>query len=221
MIKEQKTVEERLARIEGMLDKISQGVNQAPSMVAIATDSMDEMIRNAGRDGVSFEESLGNGIHLLKRLADPKLSNALNNLIDIIEQGPGLLSIAMDTMDETIGNSNQGRVRLDDRINAVAHLLMRLSDPKIIEKLEGVVDLADQSSGLLAIGMDSFDELMVKNSKNLDFVKKLGEAFEEARNQEPEKVGGIFRLLRLVKDPDRQKALGFLMNILKQFGKKI
>lgn len=221
MVEEQKTIEERLERIEHMLERISQGVGQAPSMIAIATDSMDEVISKAGRDGVTFEDSLGNGIHLLKRLADPMLSARINGLLDTLEEAPGLVSIVADTLDETIKNASQGRVRFEDRLTGAGQLLSRLTDPAMVGKVDGLLDFADQSSGLLAIGMDSLDELMANNYENLDFVKKLGEAFEEARNEPPDKVGGIFGLMRSIKDPDRQKALSFLLNILKQFGKKI
>ena len=40
-----------------------------------------------------------------------------------------------------------------------------------------------------------------------------------AQQEPPAKVGGVFGLLRALNDPDRQKALGFLMNLLKHLGK--
>jgi uncharacterized protein YjgD (DUF1641 family) len=221
MVEKQMAVEERLARIEHMLEMISHGVNQAPSMIAIATDSMDEIIGNAGRDGVSFEESLSNGIHLLQRLSDPKIAGSLNTLIDNLEHGPGMVSMAMDSLDESIGQANQGSVRLDDRINGLTQLLTEISDPGMIDKLIGLVSFAHQSSGLFAMGMDTVDEMIANNSENLEFINKLGQSLQEAQSQTPVHVGGIFGLMRTIKDPDRQKALGFLMNILKQFGKKL
>lgn len=225
MVETQNSVEDRLARIENMLEKISQGVGQAPTMLAMATDSIDELINAESEGCIRFENSLSNGLNLLRRLSEPKIHSALSQLLNTLEQGPGLVSMIMDSMDSTIEKANQGSVRLDDRFNGLAKLLAQISDPKMLDKLDGLFDLVDQSSGLTAMVMDSLDEIMTGQSilddKNFELIKKLGAAVSEARDQTPAEIGGIWSLMRIIKDPERQKALGFLMNILKQFGKKI
>ncbi|GLR17684.1 DUF1641 domain-containing protein [Portibacter lacus] len=225
MIEAKLSVEDRLTRIENMLEKISMGIGQAPTMMAMATDSFDELIINKKREGINIEDSFENAFHLLSRLATPNISAMLEKLLDTMEQGPGLISIALDSVDESLRNANQGSTRLDERMNSVVHLLTQLTEPKMINQLNGLIKLADQSSGLVAMGMDTIDEFIDKSKildpKNIDLVKKLGQSITEAQNQPPLEVGGVFGLLRALKDPDRQKSLGLVMNILKQLGKNL
>ena len=227
------SIEERLSRMERTLEKISEGLQQAPVMLSIATDSVDEILRESKSKGISTEDRIKSGLHLLSRLSDPKINSALNGLLDTIEQAPGLISMLADTVDETIVNSNNGSVRLDDRIKAVTTVVSQLSDPATVEKLMQLMKLGDQLPGLMAMTMDSVDDFMHQHGKefidslsfldkdNLLFLKQAGDAFEEAKNEPSAPVGGIFAIMRAMKDPGRQKALGFLMNVLKNLGNKI
>lgn len=227
------TVEDRLSRIERSLDRIASGMNQAPVMLSMATDSIDEYLGAAKQEGIQIEDRLKDTLHLLGRLSDPKINRSLNNLLDTIEQAPGLVSMTMDTVDELVSQSNQGAVRLDDRIAGVGQLLRQLSDPQMVERLNGLMKISEQAPGLMAMTVDSIDAFMVRYDQefkdslsflhrdNLMFLKNVGEAMNEAQNQEPAKVGGVFGLLRALKDSGRQKALGFLMNVLKNLGNKL
>lgn len=88
--------------------------------------------------------------------------------------------------------------------------------------------LADQAPGLIAMTVDMFDEgmkeVMAKDFDLSSIMELAGEsnrALIAAKAEPPAKVGGIFGLLRLIKDKDRQKGLGFLMNFLKHLGRNI
>ncbi|GAB5553843.1 MAG: hypothetical protein Sapg2KO_34340 [Saprospiraceae bacterium] len=227
------TVEDRLSRIERSLDRIASGMDQAPVMLSMATDSIDEYIDAAKQKGIQIEDRFQDTLHLLGRLSDPKINQSLNNLLDTLEQAPGLVSMTVDSVDELVRQSNQGTVRLDDRIAGMGQLLNKLSDPKMVERLNGLITLSEQAPGLMALTVDSIDAFMIRYEQefkdslsflqrdNLVFLKNVGEAMTEAQNQEPAKVGGVFGLLRALKDSGRQKALGFLMNVLKNLGNKL
>lgn len=227
------SIESRLDRIEHMLEKMTSTMEQAPSMISIAADSVDEMISSSNSSEVSFEDRMANGLHLLNRLSDPKINNALNGLLDAMEQGPGLISMVMDSADESIKSLNDGPVKLDERIMSVTHLVNKISEPQMVDKVEALISFAEQGPGLAAMAMDSLDAFMERygndwkesisflDVENLKFLKKTGEALTEAQAQPPAKVGGIFGMLSAIKDPDRQRALGFLMNVLKNLGNKI
>lgn len=225
MIGSEISIDQRLDRIEKTLNKLTSGLDQAPSLVSIATDSIDELIQKANTSQVKFDDRLKNGLHLLSRLSDPKINSAINNLCDLVEQAPGLVSLTMDSVDEGLAKMNAGSVKLDDRINGVVKLVEKLSDPKMIERVDSLIAFSDQVPGLVAMTMDSVDDLIKKNlkenAKSIDLIKNLSQALNEAQNEPPAKVGGLFGLLGALKDPGRQKALGFLMNILKNLGNKI
>ena len=227
------SVEDRLTRIERSLEQIASGMSQAPVMLSMATDSLDEYLGTAKQEGIHVEDRLKDTLHLLGRLSDPKINQSLHALLDTLEQAPELVSMIMDTVDEVIGQSNQGSVRLDDRIKGLGHLFNKLSDPEMVDRLNGLIKISEQAPGLMALTVDSIDAFMLRYEQefrdslsflhrdNLYFLKNVGEAVTEAQNQPPTKVGGIFGLLRALNDSGRQKALGFLMNVLKNLGNKL
>jgi uncharacterized protein YjgD (DUF1641 family) len=218
-------IEDRLARMEKTLEKIAQGVDQAPTFLSMATDSLDELIYHSNEGPVRLDDRLRNGLQLLGRLSDPNINASMNQLLDLMEQGPGMLSMGMDMLDEAISKSNESGTLLDDRIEGFKILIDKLSDPAMLDNFTSLIKFSHQASGLAAMSMDMFDEFMkdhrVINAQSLDLLMKAGEAVTEAQQEPPAKVGGIFGLLKALRDPSRQKALGFVMNILKNLGKKL
>jgi uncharacterized protein YjgD (DUF1641 family) len=54
-----------------------------------------------------------------------------------------------------------------------------------------------------------------------DLGSKMAIAMSDTKVDEIEMPGGIFTLLRKIRDPDRQKALGFLLSFLKNLGRRL
>lgn len=175
---------------------------------------------------LSDEETLQGLDHLLARIAT--LETAVDRLAIAMEQGPGLISMAADTVDETVRLAAEQGVYMEDRVQNTVALLEKITRPEVTHQLSALLDLADQAPGLIAMGMDTLDEQMRQAGENGVDLQKIATltgsaaaALSEASQQEPAKVGGIFGLLRALNDKDRQKGLGFLMNFLKVFGQKL
>ena len=90
------------------------------------------------------------------------------------------------------------------------------------------MQLADQLPGLIAMVVDLVDEESAKaTEQGLDFQalvslsSKAGQAVSEAQSMPPRKVNGLFGLMRELRDPNRQKAIGLVMDIATVFGKKL
>jgi len=219
------SIEERLDRIESSLARIASAIDQAPDLISIATDSVDEFVVKASRNGADVDQRIKDSLALIGRLSDPNISGALNGLLDFVEQAPGLISIAADSFDEQVSIVNSGPVKLNDRITAGGKLLLRLSDPAMTDKIEGLLALADQAPGLISITVDTMDELMKSGAlldpDNMAFFKDAFSAIVDAKNETPARVGGFFGTLKAFRDSDRQKALGFFMNVIKKIGQKI
>ncbi len=227
------SIEDRLTKIEASIDRLTSVLNQAPDLMSIAVDSSDDLIMTSKQNDISVDHRIQDGIKLLGRLSDPEVNKVINGLLDALEQGPGLISIVADTIDTEVGRANAGSVTLDDRIRGISNLITKLSDPTMVEKVDSILNFADQAPGLMAMTMDSVDGFMKNHGTdlidslaflqkdNLVFIKKLSDSLCEAQAQPPAKVRGIFGMLRTLKDPAIQKTLGFLMNILKNLGNKI
>ncbi len=179
--------------------------------------------------GQHLQESLANekvlrGIdHLLSRIET--LEQAVDKLSILLEKGPGLLSIAADMTDEEIQKASKRGVDIEQSLGNALHLAEKLTAPDMMEKVDQLLNFADQAPGLVAMTMDMVDEEMSKsNVKELN-VKALLEAgsqistaVSKAEKMPKVKVGGIISMLRTMRDPDRQKAIGYVMNIAKALG---
>lgn len=226
MIDQETSLEQRLERIEQKLDRLSSLTEEAPVMMSMATDSVDELMTRARHKGIDVDDRMRDGLHLLGRLSEPEVNRALHSLVDFVEQAPGLMSMAADSVDEEILKGNQGSVRLDDRIAGIRHLLIKLTEPEMVEKLDDLMKLADQAPGMTAMVVDSVDEFLRNNAAivdpaNIEFLKKVSEALSEAQREPTKRVKGIFSFYRAINNSDNQRSLGFLLNVLKKLGQKI
>ncbi len=189
---------------------------------------------------VAWQDSR-DGVALLERMSQPSTLRALSNILDRAEaldklseklvssseESPQLLSIGVDTADELFQEAAERGIDWDDRIKQMIPLIERLTEPGQLRRLEGLLDFADQIPGLVSMAVDTFDnemEASVEGGFDLaslgELGSKAGSAILEAA-REPADVKGLFSLFRQMNDPDRRKALGFLMTFLKHLGKRL
>ena len=202
--------------------------DQAPGLVAMTMDMVDEGYKKADASGINIDNRLGNAMTLAEKLTAPAMVQKLDGLMTLADQAPGLVAMTMDMVDEGYRKAATNGVSIDARIGSAMVLAEKLTDPGMVKKIDGLMALADQAPGLVAMTMDMVDEGM-KDALNSGFdLKALGEiasasnkALTAAKAEPPAKVGGVFGILRVLKDNDRQKGLGFLMNFLKHLGRNL
>jgi Protein of unknown function (DUF1641) len=169
-------------------------------------------------------------VQAIDRLLDrlDVLEKAVSQLSMLMQQGPGLVAMTVDMADEVYRKADAQGVNIENRLGAALQLAEKLTEPAMVEKLDTLITLADRAPGIVAMMADSFDEEMKNGAaKNIDFnalanlAQNTAAAIGDANQMPPTKVGGIFSMLRIMQDPDRQKAIGYFMNIAKAFGKKL
>ncbi|NNF36384.1 MAG: DUF1641 domain-containing protein [Saprospiraceae bacterium] len=216
------SIEARLDRIEQMLEKITSMVDQAPPLVSMVMDTVDETIAQADKEA-PIQERLDAAGELLKRISRPETLQGINKLIDFADQVPGLTSMAADTIDEIAFNSNQQKHGLQERLNGLGNLFQKLTDPNTMAKVEQLIALSDQIPGLVAMAVDTVDEVAIGTDlmgpQNMDLLKSAMKANQYANTVPPAKISGIFSLMRVLKDKEVQGMLGFMINFAKAFGK--
>ncbi|WP_202320489.1 DUF1641 domain-containing protein [Archaeoglobus neptunius] len=110
----------------------------------------------------------------------------------------------------------------EDILNALEKLLVlerkgvldeivKLSELKVPISAEEVGEVAEKLETLVNLLL-SVDERVLK------VIKRLIDAFEESMIYEPM---GIMDAMKVVRDPDVQKAIGFALTLAKNFGKRI
>jgi uncharacterized protein YjgD (DUF1641 family) len=219
---------DRLDTVEQAVGKLSTIMQQGPGMTAMVADIVDETYRKADANGISVEQRLHNALEIAEKLTAPEMADKLNQLFEFGNQLPGLVAMTADMADEAYRNADANGVSIEQRLKAGLDIAEKLTAPEMVAQLNQLIDLSNQLPGLIGIAVDTFDEGM-KNAfdngfdpKNLSHIAGLSNrALTLAQNEPPAKVNGIFGLLGALKDKDRQRGLGFLLNFLKYFGRAI
>ena len=234
--------------------------NQFPGLLSMGGDAIDESYRKAAQKGIDIEQRLGAALEIAEQLTRPELVAKLKQLLETSEQLPGLLSMATDAIDEQIETARLRGIDIEQRFGNAISMIEKLTAPSIHKQLDQAILFSEQLPGLLAMVMDSVDNWMrSSNLKDLDintlttegtdalhqlaqimksddyqnlkqqgilnesYIQLLGQslkAVEEAQ-QTPTSRLSIWGIMRALKDPDRQKAISFLLNVAKQFGQKL
>ena len=164
--------------------------------------------------------------HLLDRI--DTLENAVEKLSTIMQQAPGMLSMATDIADEEIAKAHAKGIDFSERMGNALALAEKMTEAKNLEKIENLLAMSDQAPGLLAMGIDIIDEEIRKAQQSgiefprmAEFSKTIALAISKTKDQPSAKVNGIWSLVRALKDPDRQKAINYLMDLAKAFGREL
>ena len=219
---------DRLDTVEQAVSKLTTMLDQGPGMTAMVADIVDETYRKADANGVSIDQRLNNALEIAEKLTAPEMVDKLNQLLDFSSQVPGLVAMTADMADEAYRNADANGINIEQRLKAGLDIAEKLTAPEMVAQLNQLIDMSNQLPGLIGMAVDTFDEGM-KNAfangfdpQNLSHIAGLSNrALTLAQNEPPAKVNGVFGLLGALKDKDRQRGLGFLLNFLKHFGKAI
>ena len=208
------------------LDSLLKVADQAPGLMAMKVDALDDIYQSADARGVNLDERLRIALQLAERLTAPEMVEKLDAALNLADQMPGLVAMKVDMIDDAWQRADAAGVNIEERLGNALQLAEKITAPEMVEKMDMLLKLSEQLPGLIAMGADIFDEEMRKagengyDPKNLFAVARTANhALTKAQAEPPAKVGGLFGILRVLKDPDRQRGLGFLMNFLKHFGR--
>lgn len=217
---------QRVETLETAVERHAQVMEQGPGMVSMVADMADEGYQQAAARGVDVQERLGVALALAEKLTAPQMVEQLNGLLSLADQAPGLAAMMADMVDEGYHQAAQRGVNINERLSLSLQAAERLTSPAMLNSLNQLISLSEQAPGLVAMTMDIVDTEYSKLSQEVDLaaLAKLGGALThaaaEAANAPTQKLG-LFGLMKALGDPDRQKALGFLMNLTKELGKQL
>ena len=256
------TMAEKLTAPEmvAKLDQLLAMADQAPGMVAMMGDMVDETIRRAASNGVDIEARLRAGLTMAEKLTAPEMVAKLDQLLAMADQAPGMVAMMGDMVDETVRRAASNGVDIEARLRAGLTMAEKLTAPEMMAKLDQLLAMADQAPGMIAMMGDivdesirragesginieamvrqgaragakfsalmeseEFDALMesgILDPEAVASVGKVGRALIASQQQPLEPVG-LFGLLSAMRDPNMQRALGFLATFGAEFGKQI
>lgn len=79
-------IDQRLARLEGAVERLDTVARGAPGALAIATDTFDGVAARLAESGVDIDERVRTTLRVLERLTAPEAANAVETLL-----GSGIL----------------------------------------------------------------------------------------------------------------------------------
>ncbi len=204
-------------------------------------------------------DSHSNGtVSLEARLKEPDTAAALNRLIDRIDtlesvvdklaeamtQGPGMAALFVDVADDAAARAMDAGIDLDARMKDALALTEKLTEPRNMRILSGLVDrleqldeavrMADQAPGMVSMFVDIADDAAARiQASGVDIDDTLRHTVavtasaatalaqaHEATPEDPPRTG-VFTLLRSLRHPDIQRALAFLLGFARSFGKNL
>ena len=156
------------------------------------------------------------------------LETTVDGLVSLMKQAPIHFAMLADISDELYRRADERGVHLEERLAVGLQMAEKLTSPEMGERLDQAMKFLEQAPGLAAMTVDTFDNAMRDAmEQGLDpqlmgsTLLAAGSALSQAAADAPSPVGGPLALLRSLRDPDRQKALGFLMSFLKRWGQRL
>lgn len=168
---------------------------------------------------------------ILERLTEPGTLAAINQLLDQLP----LLAMLGQMLEKFLV---RGDVIADNLSDAIKELHLKDIGPermlRTLEALPKLQEIGDQliQSGLLGEGVQTIVDAGkaaidagLLDHDNVATLSQLGrqsaDALREAQQQPAAPVVGIFGMMRMMRDPEVQKSLGFMMAFAKSFAKRL
>ena len=94
--------------------------------------------------------------HLLDRI--DTLEQAVNRLATVMEQGPGMVSMVTDMVDEAYSEAATEGIDLEQRLKGLLQLAQKLTAPETVAKIDAALTMADRMPGMVSMVADMADE---------------------------------------------------------------
>lgn len=192
------SIEERLARLEPVLDTVA----QAPAFAASAVDVVDDYSGRLRDRGVDPEVRLGRLLQLAEQLTEDRTMAALEGALAFAHDAPGLASMAVDVLDEQAGRLRDDGIDPGHALANGAHTALQFASlvgTREVHALKTI--LASEALAPEAVAV----------------VSAAAQALVECHGRERKRIG-VFGLMAALRDPDVQRALDFLLGVGRRFG---
>lgn len=146
---------------------------------------------------------------LRARLEEPQTASALNTLLDHVD----LLAVMVTALDGFIGRSDAIVETLADAVTELRTTANNADLPTV--DVKGLVNSAAAAAPTAKMALDQLSD-----PRTAEVVTQLSTAVHEAGQSRAAAPSGPLALLRALKDPDVSRALGFMLELAKAFGRQ-
>lgn len=163
------------------------------------------------------------GDDLVARLDDPKIASSISLILDHAD----LLATIIVGLDGMLRRADVIGDNLAASVAEVKGLAVNRDRPWPSVDLAGLSDTVTRLSSAAVDAGPAIERLLrspMTDVKTADVLADLGEALLEGRDAaaaDPRGPKGIFALMRVAKDPDVSRGLGFMIHIARAFGQRL
>ncbi len=163
------------------------------------------------------------GDDLIARLDDPKIASSISLILDHAD----LLATIIVGLDGMLRRADVIGDNLASSVAEVRELATNGQRPWASVDLAALSDTVTRLSSAVVDATPAIDRLLhspLTDVKTADVLADLGEALLEGRQAaaaDPRGPKGIFALMRVAKDPDVSRGLGFMIHIARAFGQRL
>ena len=198
------------------LEQLAELADQLPDAAMVTVDTIDDALTRAADRGVVVDERAREGLRLLEKLTEPETTAALEQILDrsdqlekltaLAEDAPAAIATVVDILDAEYARAAAQGYDPERTLRQAFGALSRLGELFRTDEFKALLD-----SGVL-------------DPKALQVVGSLGSALvdtqkEASAGETP--AQGLFGLLGALRDPDVQRAIGFVTTFAKKFGQKL
>lgn len=187
-------VERALAALHALAPPAQQLVDEAPRLTAMAADVVDDLAAELPDTDARLRALLRFAI----RASRPETLDTLGASLDLLERAPQAVAAAVDVFDAVLGSAAREGVDVNAFFGVAARFGVHL------------VRIGPALDRLLSSGM--------LDDTTIDTLGRVGRAMAAQAESEPESVDGLWAMLKVTRDPDVQRALGFAAGLARRFG---
>lgn len=165
------------------------------------------------------------GDDLIQRLDDPQIASSLAVILDHAD----LLATLISGLDGLLRRADVIGDSLASGVNEIRDLAAASNGQRPWPSID-VAALSDSVTRLSAAVVDAtptLDRLLhssLTDPQTADVLAEVGEALLEGKRaaaEDPRGPKGVFALMRVTKDPDVSRGLGFMIQIARAFGRRL
>lgn len=219
--------------VEKMTDK-SDMLNQAldvgeevPKVFATGMNTLDAWAMSLTEQGVDINERIDIIVPLIIKLTDPsflRVADKLTSKTELLEQAldageelPKFISTGANILDGLASRLQDNDVDIDARLNNVVAIMNILTSSNMARFLEFFSHHVDRFLHLGEIFVDAnkFNEKFAK------FLEDATKSLVETTESKPAPISGVFGMLKVLKDKDVSRTLGFGVELARKLGRNL
>lgn len=154
-------LEARMARIESVVLRMGEVIEQLPALTAMAGDVADEEVARLAARGVDVDARIRQALHLTEQITRPEALTAFERLTEQAVRAEDTVGMMLDIADdfaERVGRETGHSV--NDRVGPLLDMALRVSEPGTLANLQRLLDLASVAEGNLGMVLDIADDFV-------------------------------------------------------------